>query len=1245
MDKYEDVRRVQTVTAGELSTTLKTKMLGFETENDKMYYKTSSGNMISFPSDGSDASFATVQVTGIANGAPMNIGIDATGNIVPFSVAGGESTDIFDGNGVVSGLTISIGSPTSTFTVASGVYNSIGIGDITFTGLTNEIVTNIATQDQTYIAIDTATNLLIQQATEFTPEQRRTHCILGVLIHSNNSTINAVNNLPDVAVHSLAQLNDFMSELGNFNINGNVISANGANLSINKSEGTLYKKGVNFATTPNNPHTKDMPALVAPSNLRMRLSNGVESADTSVIFLQYESAPATVSLIPSNQFGVFRVVMFSSNLIRIQYPQFIYPTMAEAQEAISSEAYITESNMAENGLLRGYIIVRGTTTALNDTARAKFIQADRFGQMPFGGSGGGLTTLQGAYDNSIEPEIVTNSTLGAVSIKRGSASDTDNVFEIVNGAGTVTAYIKGNGSNSFIAQTVTNGVSATAPSQDAVYDFVTSAVASTPAKTLAQVLTAGNNATDLDIVNLDNLDVRTIAVNDPSTITGQVEIKVNTTPVGGITVTGTEAGTGPAGVGTADGTYTFIGGTIGQMTNVYRRGTDAVYIGQVTAIWIITNNTNPGLWTDGEYYLNNLSPIGTYTPTAGSGNIATPVVAEGTSLIGSTAIHTNGDIISEGVGAFGRLDIADKIRFAYSPTEDNVVVDSNGNGAFAYNFKQQAISKFTIQKDGSASLPDCVDDDITDDKDIMTLSKSTQVAGRYRVSTDNALDSITLSKNNNGQMINLIATESIINITLDATFIQEGWVDFTIPVGVQKQIGVVCGTQTFSIPAVQSAFRIYKFGPNEARVVIYSPIADANTGVEQDGTIVNANVNHIITVDSNNTIQADSVARVSYLSTDDRTYYTTNANRLQFGPASDVEVMADVGGKVHLGLEFDNTSNIGIVIDNGADTIVVPNLTTAMINTGGDQSIVTRKYVASSNHGVANVQTEAEFKSALNDPLIGVINVVKKINLTAGSYPVHVDSSTGWESKLIFGERLDFATNGGTYTFVAVDEGILFIDLKFYNNVYNSAGWTTNIVINNAGNTAIRWYCRNIGNGTWSVNTINTTSGFRYERTTGTVTGTTANFVTQQYWDNTNSSTGGTSALTYQFGCAVSGQYIGTSTKFIPASVATDLAWTDLSSTDKFRASVIDAGNLTKWSYAIRETTHDGTIAQDVIIKCYKNGTEVATVTIAQGASTRGVYTLGTPQAFSAGDDMSFSIVSNSTGVTLDGVTIVAKVG
>lgn len=65
-------------------------------------------------------------------------------------------------------------------------------------------------------------------------------------------------------------------------------------------------------------------------------------------------------------------------------------------------------------------------------------------------------TLQDAYDNSTSPQITTTTPLGAVTVRRGSASDNDKVLAVENGAGTQTFSVDGNGDIGCFDLTVSN---------------------------------------------------------------------------------------------------------------------------------------------------------------------------------------------------------------------------------------------------------------------------------------------------------------------------------------------------------------------------------------------------------------------------------------------------------------------------------------------------------------------------------------------------------------------------------------------------------------------------------------------------------------------------------------------------------------------------------------------------------------------------------------------------------------------
>jgi hypothetical protein len=238
------------------------------------------------------------------------------------------------------------------------------------------------------------------------------------------------------------QLSDLIYGLGIFNVEGNVFSPNGANLQLNKSAGALFNQGANYTSLTNSPHVVTTGALTATTFRHVNRSGVAGASTTSVDTNNYDLAGVTTTL-PNNKYAVARIFMFVSNLCAIQRPQQYYNSLAEAKAGIQSEVYVANPGLA-NGILRGYLVFKKGTTALNSTTEAFFLESPKFGGSA-GVGGLSVSTLQNAYDNSNDPEILTDSVRGGVSIKRGSAADTDVVFEALNGAGSQVFAIRGDG--------------------------------------------------------------------------------------------------------------------------------------------------------------------------------------------------------------------------------------------------------------------------------------------------------------------------------------------------------------------------------------------------------------------------------------------------------------------------------------------------------------------------------------------------------------------------------------------------------------------------------------------------------------------------------------------------------------------------------------------------------------------------------------------------------------------------------
>lgn len=370
--------------------------------------------------------------SGIIEGGELSINVDNT------------KFDIADGNGVIIDNTTTPNTPI--------VY------EVTWTGLTAQTVTNIATSTVSFIFIDN-TGAIVQTTEPPTEENTRDYIYVGQLGHANLSTIATAVPQPNLFASPVHLFRDIFQTLGYVNI-GNVITANGANLSIDKSIGSLVGEGAGFYDNAKAPSRKDLPAQVL-ATIRRRTQTGGSGTSTTIDVSNYD-LNGTVTAISGTKAQNQRVYLLTSGNIVIQYGQQLYNSISEATQGLSGESFVELDNVKQ-GQLIAIITVQSNCTSLQDTSRARIANLGRFGTLASATSGVSVTSLQQAYNNSVNPEIITDTTRNGVTIRRGSAADTDDVLQVQNGAGSTTFSVDGNGNitaNNFTPITLLQGVSA-----------------------------------------------------------------------------------------------------------------------------------------------------------------------------------------------------------------------------------------------------------------------------------------------------------------------------------------------------------------------------------------------------------------------------------------------------------------------------------------------------------------------------------------------------------------------------------------------------------------------------------------------------------------------------------------------------------------------------------------------------------------------------------------------------------------
>ena len=349
------------------------------------------------------------------------------------------------------GLTLNLGLTAFNIGAVSGLIvdnttspNNPIITYVTYAGATEVVDPYALTSDMTYLLLNKFGNI-IYQTTVPTTQQRRENIYLGKLTHTERDGfyVNAYTQA-DIVFSPGSQLRDIWEPI--HLINGGVYpSANGSNLYINTSVGTIYGLGIGWSINTLSPSSFPVAAKTA-ATFKYRTRYGGISTYVNLIDPTRYDLNGVVTLVgtttrATNQ----RIFLLQNGEIRVQYGQVYYTSLANAIAGIQTESFVTFQNFKDNGILIGVLSVRQNATDLSNITQAQFFLVSKFGELV--GASSGVTTgnLQQAYNNSSIPQITTNTTNLAVTLQSGSSSDTDKVLDIKNGSAVSKFSVTGDG--------------------------------------------------------------------------------------------------------------------------------------------------------------------------------------------------------------------------------------------------------------------------------------------------------------------------------------------------------------------------------------------------------------------------------------------------------------------------------------------------------------------------------------------------------------------------------------------------------------------------------------------------------------------------------------------------------------------------------------------------------------------------------------------------------------------------------
>jgi hypothetical protein len=193
------------------------------------------------------------------------------------------------------------------------------------------------------------------------------------------------------------------------NVLGNKITANGANLSINNSGGSIFIIGSNFRNDPTNPNIKPIPQADILSFFRVFRQASPSAMvqpdgppQTVIDPDMWDDGSGTLQAVPNNDWTVQAVYITAVGTYSLAYGQEVFNTLAGARSALLGGSLFFDEFPQQKAMVpRGYIIVQEGSTDLSSPTQAEFYDASRFrlGDVSVSGGVAGINAPGGSDTN------------------------------------------------------------------------------------------------------------------------------------------------------------------------------------------------------------------------------------------------------------------------------------------------------------------------------------------------------------------------------------------------------------------------------------------------------------------------------------------------------------------------------------------------------------------------------------------------------------------------------------------------------------------------------------------------------------------------------------------------------------------------------------------------------------------------------------------------------------------------------
>ncbi len=253
---------------------------------------------------------------------------------------------------------------------------------VTCTGLDS----GSTTQKNTWIYID-VNGVINQQTSNFTDAQKSNNIIIGSVIHTSG-TIDFVKTFPITAYGAVTQIQEFTRIFGPLKKSGHKVTANGANLKLNRAAGVAWSTGRAYEANPNNPSLvsdtakteADIHRYYSDGSTGHILDSNNGPGYDSIDNTKYDNGSGTLQNMQASKFSVQRLFYFPTtpNIIVAYYGKAFYDSIDDAERSYLLEEFTEAENTASQAIYLGAVIVKGGSSVLNDSDDAKILTSGVF---------------------------------------------------------------------------------------------------------------------------------------------------------------------------------------------------------------------------------------------------------------------------------------------------------------------------------------------------------------------------------------------------------------------------------------------------------------------------------------------------------------------------------------------------------------------------------------------------------------------------------------------------------------------------------------------------------------------------------------------------------------------------------------------------------------------------------------------------------------------------------------------------